>query len=566
MGKGDMDRRCVTGITMGVYFVIVLALSFFQLGYINADFVAYITVTHRILDASGPVITGYWSPLFSWLMLPLAWAGVRDILAGRIVLILGGALYVFAALRFMHNLLEHDRQFVRTALPAYSICVILQAAIWATFLLDPDILADGLLFLYFSIIVDPALIRSRRGEIGAGLAAGFAYLAKAYMLPFVAIHLAATLTMRFFAKPEPGSFRLKSLLPSFRAGCLVLAAMLLVAGPWIAALTSHYGKLVFSTAGTFNHANMGPWQFEKDPLWNPGLIPDYMADPHLDAGWSPIAGWSEFLHQGKITIRNITNGFGHVFPWIVFLATGAILRSRRAGRSFDVDSQSLGAVRWCIVSIVLYYSGYWLINNEARYIAPVVSPLLCIAGLILIGKWLGARHCTTVMDAVGSNGDTTPSREQAQVKTWKDYPMLCLALLVLVASSQDFHRIYRIIGPHAQSARLDTYVDIAQRLKQAGLLPAPFAASQWHHGMFIAYAGECSRLYMGAPLATGGMELATELGRTQAAVYLRLVSQRQLGRQMPGEAYIAPGWKFAMVINDLSAGEMGVEVYTRKAP
>jgi len=560
--EDDIQSRCTSGILLAVYFVIVLVLSFFQLGYINADFVAYVTVTHRMLDGSGPFVTGYWSPLFSWLMAPFVWAGVGDLYAGRIVLIAGGALYVFAALRFMRNLLSHDLRLARTLCPAYGICVILQAAIWATFLLDADILADGLLFLYFSLVVDPALMESRRRATGAGVVAGLAYLAKAYMLPFAVVHLAATLALHRLAAAGHARSGLRSLLPFFRTGCLVIASMVLVAGPWIGVLSVHYGKLVFSTAGTFNHANMGPLEFAKDPLWNPGLIPDYMADPHLDSDWSPLGGRAEFLHQIKITIRNIINGFGHVFAWLMVPVAGLLLRP---GRRYRIDSRSLGAVRWCALSILLYYSGYWMINNEARYIAPVVSPLLCITGLVLIGEFIYGRQRSAVREAAEANMCEPLPEDPGQRWTLNRFSMLFLAVLALVASSQDFYRIYRIVGPHAQSSKLDPYMRIARRLTESGLLPAPFAASQWHQGMFIAYAGGCSRSYIGAPLAAGETEQAAELARTSAVLYLRLVNSPDPGRRSIDKSHVLPGWKFAMVIDGASAGEVGVEVYTRQA-
>lgn len=534
--------RRSTLISVGAYFVMAIILSYFQAGYINADFVAYAGVAHRMLDGSGPFLTGYWSPLFSWLMSPLVYLGVDDLTAGRIVLVFGGALYVIAALRLMRKLLEHEpHELTNMLIPPYAICVVLQASIWATRLLDPDIIADGLLFLYFSIIADPALSRSKRGAVSAGLAAGLAYLAKAYMLPFVAVHIWATMAIRFFRVSEESRSRA---MPFLRTGCLVLIAMLLVAGPWIAVLSHHYGKLVFSTAGTSNYANMGPRQFGNDPLWKPGMVPDYMADPHLAPSWSPFDGWSEFVHQGKVILLNVLNGFGHVFAWIVFLAMGLIAygAARRKRRGLEMGRESGSAVLWCAMSMVLYYSGYWVINNEARYIAPVVSPLLCLIGLIYMGK---SRPCSGLF-------------RPGKAKMPGSRAAICMIIVALMASSQDFTRMERLIVRHAQSARLDPYVHIARRLSEAGLLPARFAASDWHQGLFIGYAGKCSTSYMGAPLTVKGPDMAAELAKTQTGLFLRVVPPSRLGRATPGEPGIPAGWKLAMLLD----GEPSVEVYT----
>lgn len=79
-----------------------------------------------------------------------------------------------------------------------------------------------------------------------------------------------------------------------------LAGLALIAGPWIGILTAKYGRLTYSTAGSPNHANMSPENYDRDPLWNPGLVPDFISDPRLIPDWSPFQDAEHLLHQLKL--------------------------------------------------------------------------------------------------------------------------------------------------------------------------------------------------------------------------------------------------------------------------
>lgn len=546
-------RACThfTIIIIACYFSIVLGLSYIQYGYLNCDFIAYITIAHRILDGIGPHISGIWSPLFSWLMIPLISIGIDDLIAGRTVLVASGALYVYALLRLMRKLCGRNYQFTCLSYVIFGACIILQGSIWSTFLLDPDIIASALFFLYMSIVVDPISIKTNRSAITAGIVGGFAYLAKAYMLPFIAVHVVAAISMHFYAESDRSRFDVKNAFAWFRTGAIVLGFMLLVGGPWIAALSAHYGKLVFSTAGTQNHANLGPEQFGKDPLFDPGLTPDYIVDPHIATSWSPLDGWPEFYHQGKLLFRNVLNGLGHVATWLMFLAGGVMLHrvSKPGQHQEDTDLDSGRILQWCIISTILYCSGYCLIDTQARFVVPVVSPLLCLSGLVLSERCVAGR-------------EFMPGRTMPRDRFF----VACMVLLALVASSQDFYRIHRMATRHSQSAKLKPYIRIAHRLAEARLLPAPFAASQYHQGLTLAYAGKCSAGYYGAPLATESDELTAELDRTPVTVYLRFLNPQPAGQRNVSRTDAPCGWKLAASFHEASSGEFAIEAYTRQPP
>ena len=175
-----------------------MALSIAQIGYLNADFVGYSAIAHRLLKDPRTAITGYWSPLFSWCMAPLIYLGIDDLAAGRMVLVAAGAIYLVAVFGVVCRFHGADRRRNRMITVAVMTVAVLQSATWAAYMLDSDLLADALLYCYFYVVLDPVLPqRPLRGLLG-GATAAVAYLGKAFMLPFTLIHLPATLLMRWW--------------------------------------------------------------------------------------------------------------------------------------------------------------------------------------------------------------------------------------------------------------------------------------------------------------------------------------------------------------------------------
>src|SRR5207249_153345 len=62
--------------------------------------------------------------------------------------------------------------------------------------ITPDILLGSCLLFYFSIVVSKDFLRQPGRQVLGGLVGGFCYLAKAYALPFVVLHLPMTILIR----------------------------------------------------------------------------------------------------------------------------------------------------------------------------------------------------------------------------------------------------------------------------------------------------------------------------------------------------------------------------------
>ena len=92
---------------------------------------------------------------------------------------------------------------------------------------------------------------------------------------------------------------------------------------------------------------------------------------------------------------------------------------------------------------------------------------------------------------------------------------------------------------HSQSTSLSAHRAVAQVLRRAGLLDSPFAASAWHGGLNIAYAGEAVRLYLGQPLAEDRDARARELQRAGALTYIQFLRQSDAA----GGSVLPDAWK-----------------------
>ncbi len=494
---------------LGVYGLLAIALSVCQSGYVNADFVGYSTVAHRLLAQPASSVSGYWSPLFSWCMSALFYPGLSDLVAGRVVLLLSGICYVVMiyhlALRFAPR--AHPVRLVFLA--GMSACAALQGALWATYLLDPDLLANAVLFSYFVLLLDTDLRSKPLRSFGAGMCAGLAYLAKGYMLPFVLVHLPVSLFLASrFGRRENETPDVNAVTRSrggwLRTSLLVGLGLAVVAGPWIAVLSAHYGHFTFATAGPANHANVSPENFRHDPLWNPPLESDFILDPHFGPDWSPFQSLHHFRHQLYLVVHNTWTLLGHIAGWIAMLviAVFCYIRVRRSVSKATSCGVNLQGICFAVVTTVIYCSGYVMVSLEARYIVPTLAPLLCLSSFMLFSASLTGRDGFTIAGASGARA------------------FMLGILLVVPFSIQDLYRIKNVALKHSQATPLAPNLHIATELRQAGLFPGRFAASDWHRGLEVAYAADAVSLYMGRPLAVDPVSRSRELQAAGVRTYL----------------------------------------------
>jgi len=231
----------------------------------------------------------------------------------------------------------------------------------------------------------------RRPRRVAGAWFGLAYLAKGIGLPSAVLTVGAVALL----------FSRTGLLPgreAVRRGAAILAAALVVALPWIATLSVHYGRPTFSTTGLLAHAVVGPSDVER---WYPTFVTFHTPDAGRVTSWEeptvlPPPMWvpwesaAEFVHQFRVVGNNLVRIVGHLAGFDL-LGTGlaaavlafVLVRERR---------ETLARERWrwalplVAAATILYLPVF---ANSERYYW-VAWPLLAAAAFGLANDLLPA--------------------------------------------------------------------------------------------------------------------------------------------------------------------------------
>jgi hypothetical protein len=527
------DSRC---ILLGALIIYAIAATFFSVreaDYINADFVAYATIAHRFLHHPAAALSGFWSPLFSWFMAPLIYFGASDLVAGRAILVLAGALYIVSIYWLIARIRTDKLPPNSCVLAGVIACAVLQATLWATYLLDPDLLAAAFLFCYFATVVNPSPSRNMRRPFFGGIAAGLAFLAKAYMLPFVLGHLLITLLLR-------RRVALRFVAP-------LVVGLTLIAAPWISILTTRFHRLTFSTAGSINHAKVSPADYGHNPVWNTGLIPNYVIDRPLAPDWSPLQDRQHLYHQLKLIAKNAGDCSTELISWLLFtLAAVACWRIRVKRKKETIDEPTRSTIVWCLITILIYVAGYMMIQVQSRYVVPIVAPLLCLIGFMLIIPF-----SPTQTHAPNPNRFALLSSIRIGL------------LLLLPFSVQDGFHLAHVAIVHPQSQRLSHSRAIASQLQQIGALNYPMACNHWHGGLFVAYASDHISTYLGAPVSGDPNLIEKQLQDVGVRCYLRWLNPNRDPASMTlVDRFVPPRpWKKILVVRDPALRVRQIEVY-----
>lgn len=531
-----------------VYLLIAGIVSYCQSDAINADFIAYATVAHRVIESPAMSVTGSWSPLYSWLMAPLCALGIDDLLAGRAILLLAGLGYIAVIHRLGKQFFPPTSPVNRLMIRGVLACATVQAIWFSTYLLNPDLLASAIIFLYLAQLTDPKTGKSIPRGFMAGMVLGLAYLAKAYMLPFGIVQFLMFLVAEKAFRSNGNG------MPQSRFRLLPLASLLIglgiIAGPWIFVLSNKYERCTYTNAGRANHANVGPGSFGKDPLWHPPLTPDYILEPVIAPEWSPLASLDNFKHQLFLIYHNGLNCIGLIPGWLAMtgLALAASMRRRKA-----VAISPLAV--WATITAAIYCSGYLMVNLEARYIAPVVAPLLCLATAALVREFLECELAIQTREGL--------QRFMAPMSCERKWTIGVVSL-VLAFGAVDLYSIACIALYHPQSARMSTFRAIAQRLEEAGIGDQPTASNRWHDGLYIAYARGRVSSYLGSPQSASREGATEELLSKGVSLHLHWkLEEEPTVTSWPLDQFIAGFFSRRLTIIDPWQASQKVEVYIR---
>lgn len=350
-------------------------------GQMNPDGVGYLTIARQNLQGHyADAVNAYWSPLYSWLLMPLMAAGVESLLAVKVLAVLVGAGMIATTWWLLRNL--------GVAVELRAIACLTLFPILYHFGMEvttPDLLTAATLLLYGAHLTMPDYGKRRWDAAVSGVLGGLAYLAKAYALPVVLAHYLIVNGSAFFVVRS----RARRIRVLVDAG-VGLLAFALVAGTWSGILTHKYGYFTTGSTGKFNIAYNGP-RFSQ-PMHRGSLIP-----PSSDTGtsswddattltvepWTPWATVADRQLWEKNRVRNEKQIEAYVDRCTWLFWPIAVVGLLVAGSRLDRRPRRPGAV-W-VGLVALYPLGYWLLHVEGRFLY-----LLCV-GLLVIGTFAVAR-------------------------------------------------------------------------------------------------------------------------------------------------------------------------------
>src|SRR6266576_6894210 len=150
---------------------------------INADAVPYIRIAQYYLSGQTHLmVSGVWSPLLSWLIVP--WLLVFDdpLLAAHAAMGVSAVVFLFGCFCILRA-----SRLPGTAITIGTWITAFFSVAWSGVIITPDLLMAGLFSFATSRLLSDKWVVNARTALGAGIVLGAAYLATAVALPVSAL-------------------------------------------------------------------------------------------------------------------------------------------------------------------------------------------------------------------------------------------------------------------------------------------------------------------------------------------------------------------------------------------
>ncbi|MGH8984329.1 MAG: glycosyltransferase [Acidimicrobiia bacterium] len=505
---------------------------------VQVDGLAYVRIAQYYSDGDfAHAINGFWGPLYSWLLAPLLRIGIEPLLATKL-LQLGIGAATLVALR---------RLCVACGIPpATADGMTLVAVPLVLYLVFQPVSADLLVALFLLLFCGDFVPTDQRPDraraIRAGIWAGLAFLTKAYALPAVVLTILAVCARDWLrARRSAGDGTAsRGRFPRGDA-VIMLATMGIVAAPWVATMTIHFGEFTVSQSATYNVEVLAPGSAGQ-PM-TAGLV----EPPHREAlfAWEDPStmpldtdGWGASLASVRRVVDNVAGNLRDAVRLVAanyvavtaFAAVGAVTLVRRSPRTRRATPWSR-----LIPLVAIYVAGYLLTVVEPEYLWFAV---LAIVPLAAVAVDLPILRPTLAYD--------DPDRS-----TWRLAGFVVLA--ALVAGQAALSLPWRTDS--------ESVADIAARLEKASagdaLVRARVAsANNWEESSVLCFHLKCT--YLGeTAVRSPGDSLPTDdvaAGLAERADYYFVWREAPYSTRVPPSGALGP----------LVAEVEGVAVYSTK--
>ncbi|GBE17349.1 hypothetical protein BMS3Abin15_01191 [bacterium BMS3Abin15] len=256
---------CLMAIVLGAY------QAWDTRNTMNSDGISYLDMGDAYVRGDWDMaVNAYWSPLYSWLLgLAILIFNPSPYWEFSVVHLANFLIYLCALVCFyffLKQLIHYHRHRISRSpeckyanYPEWALIVFgYSLFIWTSLdLITISIVTPDMCVAAFVYLASGILLRIRRGSISRltfltlGVVLGFSYLAKAIMFPLSFIFLLISLFL-------VGNFR--KAMPRV---LIALTGFLLVAGPFISALSDSKGRLTYGDSGKLNYA----WYVNSVTQW-----------------------------------------------------------------------------------------------------------------------------------------------------------------------------------------------------------------------------------------------------------------------------------------------------------
>jgi len=347
----------------------------------------YFSLAQKYLNGDlNNAINGYWGPLLAWLLIPFLFFGASDIFAINALDLILGILTITGVwiLSYRFEVSEKIRSIILIALCP----IILRVSV-----VQPmDFLLLCILVYYLCVVFKIDYSNKLYHGALCGILGAFAYLTKAYALPFFITHFLTMNILHYFKKSFEANKR--NVLKNAAIG---FALFFLISGIWISVISNKYGYFTFSTMTKTNFNSPGPDAMGAGlefgvPVFYKGLYepPNETAfvvweDPSFLEGnkWSPWESLTYFKHFIRLVLKNIAECL-LIFESFSTLSMAIVIAYILLLCVQTKDKiLSRGDLLYPLVTIALFTGGYILFHFEQRYLWLSNILLLLMGGHIL---------------------------------------------------------------------------------------------------------------------------------------------------------------------------------------
>ncbi len=364
-----MKIRMMRHLPLATAVLFYLAMGFFLLPFyryqINPDGISYINNARLILQGQLLLsVNDHWNPLISWLLTPFLLMKIEAHLAFKLLNLLTGAAGFF----LLHYWLVRLR--IGGWIRWLAMLVLVPVVLWMAMSVNsPDLLVALCLLFYLTLLYRPGYFDKRSHAAALGLAAGLAYLAKYYALPFVTVHLLAWHALEYARRRGSG----RTILRHYLIAMLIFLSVVL---SWMTLQAFKYDQF-----GMGHHLNGWPLAFidpheTEYPLDRSGLAaPPYPGatsiwdDPHSlpVKSWTPWGSLADLAAYAGI-VRGFFSYFLSLLGQFSPFAAGMLLIFLYFGLKRGSSHLSRGETWKWLLPAGIYVLGYLLIWIEERYL------------------------------------------------------------------------------------------------------------------------------------------------------------------------------------------------------